>query len=1675
MLSLICGFGSRSGAQPFLASLAALLSLGVAGVVPSAAVEADGFELQNGDRICYVGGGLADRMQHDGFLETLIQSRFPEHQLVFRNLGYTGDELTLRLRSKGFGSPDEHLSRCGATVVFAFFGYNESFAGEAGLEKFKQDLANFVTHTQAQKYDGVHPARVVIFSPIAHENLDDPNLPTGEANNRRLEMYTQAMQEVSAALDVSFVDLFHATERQYSADPLPLTINGVHLNQRGNRFVAQAAVASLFSGQQAMTDAGWQRLEKLRAAVCEKNFYWFNRYRTVDGYSIYGGRADLKFYNGQTNRVVMDREMEVLDVLTANRDRLVWAVARGEEYDIDDGNTPPFLEVVTNKPGSLPDGKYPFLSGEDAIKKMTVADGMKVQLFASEEMFPDLVNPVQMAFDPQGRLWVAVWPTYPHWKPKTEMNDKILIFEDTDGDGRADKQTTFADDLHVPTGLEFYNGGVLVGQVPDLMFLKDTDGDDKADVKVRVLGGIDSADTHHSINSFVLDPGGALYFQEGTFHHTQVETPYGPPARSVNAGVFRYEPRTQKFEVYVPYGFANPHGHVFNYWGEDFVTDGTGNVNYYAPAFSGHTDYPRKHPRVQPFYKQRTRPCPGTEILRSRHFPERNWGTYLDANVIGIQGILQYKIEPDGSGFRGVEIEPIVQSSDPNFRPVDMEVGPEGALYFVDWQNPLIGHMQHNLRDPNRDQTHGRIYRIYCPDRKFLERKKIAGQPIAALLELLKEPEDRVRYRAKIELGSRKTSQVVAAVKKWVAGLDRDDPAYEHHLLEALWVHQYHNAIDEELLARVLRSPEPRARAAATRVLCYWRDRVADPLALLSEQAKDEHPRVRLEAVRACSFFADPRAAEVAVEALIHPLDYFLEYTLRETMETLKPYWQSAIAEGKPFSADNPAGLAYVLKDVPTPSLVKLPKTKAVCRELLTRHQVLPDVRKTALLTLAELEGQTPLEALVGLIEELDREKGMHTMHVLLDLGQLLTTLPLDGVENVVGRFERLTKRAKQAGTRQVAWMMLVLADRDFEQAWTKALRSPQGLEDLVRAVPLIPDSKLQEAAWPFVSPLLTKLPASMAGKVSAGNQVLGRYIRIELPGKKRILTLAEVEVISEGVNVARRGKAKQSSTAHGGVASRAIDGNPSGSWKSGSQTHTKESSRNPWWELDLGGEVPIESIVVWNRTDGGVRLRDRLKGFTLLVLDAQRKVVFRKEKNPAPQSSLKLEVASDLERRIRQAAIDAVTYIPGHEAEAFRKLAEFVVGGKSRPAAVRALQRIDRAGWDTELARPLLEALVKYIESVPPIRRTEGPVMDALQLAKDLTGLLPKKEAESTRRLLGDLGVTVILVRPIPHQMVYDRTVIYVEAGKPVEIVFENIDVMPHNLLVVTPGALEKVGMAGELMQTEADAYQKGFVPDMKQVLYHTRLLQPRESQRLKFIAPAEVGEYPYLCTFPGHWRRMNGVLHVVPDLDAIPWEVRNPPRKKLEEGVRQFVKQWAVSDFVSDLKLVSSSRHFERGKKVFTEAACVQCHRMNGEGGEVGPDLISVKQKQTEGKMTRADLIREMLEPSFKIEEKFKTRVVLTDEGQVYSGVIAAETDDTLTLVDNPLQKGKKIVVEKDSIEQLKLSPISLMPNGLLNTFTKEEILDLMAYLEAAGDAKDQRFDGGTKATSESPPSSR
>jgi len=246
---------------------------------------------------------------------------------------------------------------------------------------------------------------------------------------------------------------------------------------------------------------------------------------------------------------------------------------------------------------------------------------------------------------------------------------------------------------------------------------------------------------------------------------------------------------------------------------------------------------------------------------------------------------------------------------------------------------------------------------------------KIDGQPIEALLDLLKEPENQTRELAKIELGERDTQQVLAAVNRWIAALNPNDAGYQHQLMEGLWVHQWHNVVNLQLLDRMLASPEPRARAAAGRVLCYWRDRVPGALERFKKLAEDEHPRVRLEAVRGASFFRDAAAAEMALLSLKHPTDYYLDYCLKESLRQLEKYWRKAIADGRPISSDNPAGIEYLIRSVSTSELLKLPKTPGVLQAILSRADTSDNDRSLALAALALQRKSTRVTELLNVLE----------------------------------------------------------------------------------------------------------------------------------------------------------------------------------------------------------------------------------------------------------------------------------------------------------------------------------------------------------------------------------------------------------------------------------------------------------------------------------------------------------------------------------------------------------------------------------------------------------------------------------------------------------------------------------------------------------------------------------
>jgi lysophospholipase L1-like esterase/glucose/arabinose dehydrogenase/plastocyanin len=1293
----------------------------------TAAVPGTGFQFNLNDRVALIGNGLADRMQHHGWLETMIHARHPLHQISVRNLAVAGDEVVDRARSKDFGTPDDWLTKVQADVVFAFFGYNEAFAGPEGLPRFREILARFIQETRKKSYNGLGAPRLVVFSPIAVERHPDPNVEYKPELQANLAAYTRAMSEICRdQAGVTFVDLFTPSQELFAeaarTSQPPLTINGVHLNEAGEGRLAARIYPALMGA--AAPDLATPEGQALRAAVNKKNTLWHGRYRTVDGYNVYGDRSKIAYVSHPdlpkiTNTQIMMEEMAQRDVMTVNQERRVWALAAGKTGPVDMLPLPVVTAFGTNKPGPNIDGTYPFIDGDEAVSLMTLAPGLKANLFASEKQFPELAKAVQMNFDTRGRLWVAVWPSYPELTPTARVTDKIIILEDTNRDGRADTCTTFLDGLNCPTGFQFFKDGILLMQAPDLWFVRDTNGDGRGDWKERVLMGLDSADSHHTANSLIYEPGGAILLSDGVFHRSQVETVNGV-VRNIDGAIYRYEPLTARFETYVPYAFANPHGRAFDYWGNDLITDATGNNTYFGPAFSGKLDFPAKHPRMREVWTRPSRPSAGSTILTSTHFPEEYWGDYLNPNVIGFQGIFRVELKSDGSGLTGTREPDVVQSKDPNFRPIDTATGPDGALYVIDWHNPLIGHLQSHLRDSNRDHVHGRIYRITYEGRPLVWQPVIDGAPIPDLLELLKRKENQIRNLAKIELGKRDSAQVIAATKAWERSLIPTDPDFAHHQLEALWVHQWHNQVDLDLLGRVLRSARPEARAAAVRVLCYWRDRFPGALTELRRLVDDSSPRVRLQVVRAASFFPSIEAAEVALAATRHDLDYYLDYIIGETLRQHRPLWRESLAQGRKIASGDPASLRYLLRLLSTDEVIKLPRTVEVAENLVGRPRVPDAVRAEALDSLSKQWKRTPVSTVLTVLDgpgEFDAAA----------VGKLLLAQPPEALRAERSALLKLAQ-TNTSDSRSHGWAALALADNSLDRVWSEAAGSPLSLQSLLGAIVLIPNPTLRAGAYERVMPFLSRPVTDFQG--------------------------------------------------------------------------------------------PDQIVAATQR-------------------DAMRAVV---------------------STRREPAAV-------------FAALAGAIERGVQISTAAREMRSIPRPAWGAEPAARAARALVAWASRVPAGERTRRDYVDTIQVADDLIAVMTSDDAAGLRQTIRGLRVPVFVIRTVVEEMRYDTPRIVAPLGRPIEIIFENPDVMPHNLVVVKPGSRERLATAALGLPPEhLDRAGRAWVPESRDLVAATKLLETGQSETLRLPAFTEEGVYEYVCTFPGHWFVMWGQLVVTAKPDALP-----------------------------------------------------------------------------------------------------------------------------------------------------------------------------------------------------------
>ena len=786
------------------------------GVKPSEALEKALSRLEEKKRtILFYGNSMVERLLEHGELEARLQIAIPNQKLKIRSLAWTGDEVGNRLRLERYATHMNNLlSKWPSNTIVLGYGMNEAFSGEAGLDEFYE---HYDIHIRQIK--NIHAgAKIVLLSPIATKRT-----ATG--------LYTKAISELAIKHGATFIDL-HSITGEWG-----ITDGGIHLNSKGNSIVARKVARELLKLRGIQTsDPDPNHLIEVAKATSAKHFRVAEVVRPKNAVVYFGVRGRPYEYNGE-----MPRYHEMI--------RLTESVI----YDICSNPTLKFSEIPKPLLPPMGSGKGRDDGDRTGIIKTVaeseaefkIADGYEVNLFASEEQFPELRNPVQITFDAKGRLWAVTMPSFPHTPPGLTPPDKIIILEDTNRDGKADKLTTFAEGLDALDGVAFHRNGVIISEQPRLWLMSDTNGDDIADTKEELLRGIDVTDTHHG-GMITTDPYGDIMFSDGVFHRSQLETPFGV-VRGIDATTYRLNPITGRINTEWQHTTPNPWGITFDKWGNTFQVYGDGQVYdgsslIWTPLGAYH---PFRYAHVCSYGK-------GSAVasVSSPNFPDRFKQAVASASLLGRYAVNLTAISYKDGMVKEVDHEAILSSPNPAFRPADVEFGMDGALYVSDFCSPIIGHAQHPMRDPHWDHDYGRIWRIVHTGKPIVKDwPKIEGAPAEELCQLLLHEQNIVRHHARIEL--RKIINLGTDLfDEWLKSISGSHK-YLEGVLEVIFIREGLNQASPNLIQKLLKSENPLLRGAGVQALRQQADRIDDIGEILSPLVNDPHPRVQIEVIDA--------------------------------------------------------------------------------------------------------------------------------------------------------------------------------------------------------------------------------------------------------------------------------------------------------------------------------------------------------------------------------------------------------------------------------------------------------------------------------------------------------------------------------------------------------------------------------------------------------------------------------------------------------------------------------------------------------------------------------------------------------------------------------------------------------------------------------------------------------
>ncbi len=515
----------------------------------------------------------------------------------------------------------------------------------------------------------------------------------------------------------------------------------------------------------------------------------------------------------------------------------------------------PALAAGRQLTGQHAPASTPALAPAEAQKRFVVPEGFEVRLFASE---PDVVNPVAMTWDDRGRLWVVELYEYPLGAAEgTKPRDRVKILEDVDGDGRADKVTVFADGLNLATGLLLGNGGAYVGQAPDLLFLKDTNGDDVADERKVFMTGFGLEDRHELLNGFTWGPDGWLYMTHGVFTRSKVRNPDRPgdPGVEMTAAVARLHPVTKKFEIFAE-GTSNPWGVDYDAAGNMFVSAcviehlfhmAAGGI-YDRQAGSPPHKYAYEQLHAVNDHKHFRAAYAGVQIYQGNQFPDDYKGTILQGNIHD-NAVHQDKLTPKGSSFVSSIVRDFVRANDGWFRPVSTQVGPDGAVWIMDWYDKYPCYQNAGADPEGVDRAHGRVWRVVHTGKNpgAAVRSHPAGMALgqsttAQLVETLNHANSwqrRMAQRLLIERRDPKTKSLVTT-------LLRDSKTSADGRIAAMWTLGSSGLLEDDLLDVTARDSNSVIRTWTARFMGEKGNPTINVMTRLDLLAKDNDAQVRL-------------------------------------------------------------------------------------------------------------------------------------------------------------------------------------------------------------------------------------------------------------------------------------------------------------------------------------------------------------------------------------------------------------------------------------------------------------------------------------------------------------------------------------------------------------------------------------------------------------------------------------------------------------------------------------------------------------------------------------------------------------------------------------------------------------------------------------------------------------